>query len=1007
MKCNTFLQYVAKDILAKSGGDLSRTAVVFPNKRASLFLNQAFIDCTSKPIWSPAYITISDLFRHHSPLKVPEQMELIFMLYDTYIQTTMEAESLDHFYGWGQLMLADFDDIDKNMADADKVYSNLEDLEDLKDNSYLTEEQKESLRQFFGRDLNSALTDEFKKFWGYQKDIYHNFRKRLMNHGLAYEGMLYRQVAEDEQLDFVYDHYIFVGFNLLQKVEQKLFTRLKDLGMANFYWDYDESYIHEEAGSYISSYLDKFPNELSSKRLSHELLTSDLTTTEAVEREIYDRMKRPKSITYYSASTETVQAAFVTHWIQERNRAKDGRRTAIVLSDERLLQQVIHALPDSNLKVNITTGYPLSVCQISSFVNDLLELQMRGRVSASQFRLKYVLHVLFHPLAKFFSGDCQSLAVSLKEQFNYYPKISQLTDGSPALSLLFEMRYEGHQLSLVGWLAQIVRMVGLGAAEESDPLLQESVFRMFTLLNRLDSLVSITGFDDSLKQENIVDASNAKEMQEQAMASTSQSTKREVSLIILRKLMSQLIQSTSVPFHGEPAVGIQIMGVLETRNLDFDHVLLLSCNEGNLPKGINDTSLIPHLIRKAYGLTTVENKVAIYSYYFHSLLQRASDVAITYNNATDDGKSGEMSRFMLQQLVIRSDIQRKSLLAEQDVEMTVHPTIEKSSEVMSGLGKVTYLSPTAINRYLRCPLQFYFYSVLGLKEDEDEEEETLDGRTFGDIFHKAAFNVYQRLSDNCRRQVTRESIEQVRNSEDIIYNFIDQAFTEILFKNNSGHPGYNGLQLINRKVIREYLVQLLKIDSQRAPFEILGLEQQTSGKVAFNTEQGKQMELTIGGTIDRIDRKVDNGQEVVRIVDYKTGSPLSSLPHDVDMIFSSDMVDSRHTSYYLQTFLYSFLWYDEAMKGINSPVRLTGQEKLQPALFFVRQASGKNYDPVLRFGTGKKQEDGRIDDVMNFRKEFYSRLQNLLAEIFNPGIPFKPTEDMRRCENCPYKAICR
>ena len=302
----SFLEYVAEDIIRKTGMSQSRIAIVFPNKRASLFMNEYLARQADGPIWSPAYITISDLFRQHSDLNVADPILSICLLHQSYCAITGSDETLDKFYGWGQLLLSDFDDIDKNMADADRVLANLSDIHELDDLSYLTDEQCNILKRFFSNFTNShptQLKERFLHLWSRMADIYHDFQQRLQSQGLAYEGMLYRQVVDSLMADstsaaansevFPYECYYFVGFNLLQKVEQRLFSLLQQEGKAYFYWDFDHSYMKSdhEAGRYISSYLKEFPNELD---------------TECID--IYDNFFREKEISFVSAKTENIQA---------------------------------------------------------------------------------------------------------------------------------------------------------------------------------------------------------------------------------------------------------------------------------------------------------------------------------------------------------------------------------------------------------------------------------------------------------------------------------------------------------------------------------------------------------------------------------------------------------------------------------------------------------------------------------------------------------------------------
>ena len=694
----SFLEHVASDLLARFGTNLSRVAVVFPNKRASLFLNDYLAHQAGRPLWSPAYITISDLFRSHSRLQVADPILLVCELHKCFTRCTGIDETLDHFYGWGQLLLSDFDDLDKNMGPADRVFANLRDIHELDDVSYLTDEQRKLIQRFFSNfsdDHNSELKQRFLRLWSRIGDIYHTFNEQLAAQGLAYEGALYRQVAEDETISFEYDTYVFVGFNLLQQVEQTLFRRLEREGKAVFYQDTEK--------------------------------------------------QPPQHLTFISAPTENIQARYVSEWLTPE-RIADGRRTAVVLCNEGLLQAVIHCLPDTVDKVNVTTGYPLLQTPVASLVSQLLNLQVNGFSARTQsFRRRWLDIVARHPYATLLPEDYAS---------------SHLTDGS----------------SLLHWLLDIVRNI----KTDSD-LQSESIFKMYTLLNRLSGLT-----DDGILT---------------------------VDVPTLQRLVAQVVQSTSIPFHGEPAEGIQVMGVLETRNLDFEHVLLLSCNEGNMPRGVNDTSFIPYAIRKAYGLTTIDYKVAIYQHYFDRLLQRANDVTIVYNNATIDAQKGEMSRFMLQLMVERDHIEFRSLRAGQKPLLRQPQSIDKTPAVLNILRQRFSknnggISPTAISSYLRCQLRFFYRYVSNLQEPDNTDEDIIDNRLFGIIFHEAAQTLYDQFIG---RQVTSILLDDLLKDEVTIERAVDTAIRSTL-----GSPNLDGLQLINREVIIKYIRLLIETDCQSA-----------------------------------------------------------------------------------------------------------------------------------------------------------------------------------------------
>ena len=906
---NSFLEHVASDLLARFGTDLSRVAVVFPNKRASLFLNDYLARQAGRPLWSPAYITISDLFRSHSTLKVADPILLVCELHKCFTRCTGIDETLDHFYGWGQLLLSDFDDLDKNMGPADRVFANLRDIHELDDVSYLTDEQRKLIQRFFSNfsdEHNSELKQRFLRLWSRIGDIYHSFNEQLAAQGLAYEGALYRQVVEDETITFDYDNYAFVGFNLLQQVEQTLFRRLKDEGKALFYQDTEE-----------------IP---------------------------------PRQLTFISAPTENIQARYVSQWLTPE-RIADGRRTAVVLCNEGLLQAVIHCLPDTVDKVNVTTGYPLLQTPVASLVTQLLNLQVNGFSARGQsFRRRWLDIVARHPYAALLPEGYAD---------------THLTDGPALLHWLLSLvRHIATALaspeSSTNSASDISHSSFLIPHSSNTPLTSEALFRMYTLLNRLSDLT-----DSGILT---------------------------VDVPTLQRLVAQIIQSTTIPFHGEPAEGIQVMGVLETRNLDFDHVLLLSCNEGNMPRGVNDTSFIPYAIRKAYGLTTVDNKVAIYEHYFHRLLQRAHDVTIVYNNATIDGHTGEMSRFMLQLMVERKDIQFRTLTSPQSEELSTDDSqlsiIDKTPAVLDILRqrfskKCGGISPTAVSTYLRCQLRFFYRYVSDLQEYDDTDDEVIDNRVFGNIFHKAAQMLYEPFIN---RLVTAPILDAILKDDSAIARAVDAAFRTVgsgpLVRSSSDSTSgpdpsvrLDGLQLINREVLIHYVRLLIETDRRLAPFTILGIEKYVSMPWG---------DTVVGGIIDRLDCVSDpvSGEERIRVIDYKTSSRHLRPRSDVDAIFDPAQIPN-HSDYYLQAFLYSHI------------VRQKHPEPVSPALLFIQHVGAEGYNPTLVVGREP------VNDIAVHSDRFITLLREAIDAIFSPDVPFTPTDDRNRCRNCPYAALCR
>ena len=998
----TFLEYVAEDIISKYGTDLSRIAVVFPNKRAALFLNEHLARLAGQPVWSPAYITISDLFRQHTDLKTADPIKLICDIHKSFTKCTGIDETLDHFYGWGQLLLADFDDIDKNMADADSIFCNLKDIHELDDTSYLDNEQKEMLARFFANfsdDIDSELKKRFLSLWSHFGDIYHDYNRRLTEQGIGYEGAIYRKVASEQTLHLKYDKYLFVGFNLLQKVERVLFSRLMKEGKAKFYWDFDEYYMPSpsplpsggalKGGALVSSAprtsaptnLTTSPSPLGFCRLpeqEHLNLSDFPNELDNTDRDIYANMRRPKRIRFISSPTENAQARFASNWLLENHRYRAGRKTAIVMCDESILLPIMHSLPPEADKVNITSGFPLAMTPVASLVMLLFDLYTLGlRKKGTALNPHYLKKLMAHPYAHHLQE------VHLKGVHSKGVHLSQVhQEGSAAL---------------LQHIATLVKQVGIATKPEGDPLTQESVFRMYTILNRLATLAD--------SGDLLVDNTT------------------------LRRLVSQLVSTSSIPFHGEPVVGVQIMGVLETRNIDFDHLLLLSCNEGNMPKGINDSSFIPYTIRKAHHLTTIDNKVALYSYYFHRLLQRAGDITIAYNNSTDNGHTGEMSRFMLQLLVESGQqINHYCLTAKNHPTPLMPKPIQKDETTLSKLQQISRLSPSALNTYIRCPLAFYYQYIAHIQEPHPDPE-TIDNRLFGNIFHRAAYLIYKDITDRSPL-VEKAHIQAYLSNRTLLANAVDRAFEEEECKTN------NGLQIINREVIIQYITKLLKIDQQLCPFSILAMEEEAKvytqlsftipsegalvggyGIPAIPTQPTcsvgalkggalvssapplsaptKQYNLTIGGIIDRLDILTDKqtGKPRIRVVDYKTGNQPSSPIKNIDEIFDPNNIRTKHSNYYLQAILYSLIVSrSKRWNPAGHPV--------SPALLFIKQAPANHYDPTLLI------DKHPISDVTVYEEEFLTKLKHTLADIYSPAVPFTPTDDRKKCELCPYRMLC-
>ncbi|WP_195208936.1 PD-(D/E)XK nuclease family protein [Bacteroides intestinalis] len=962
----TFLQLVAQDLYQKIGNDLSRVAIVFPNKRASLFFNEYLAMQSDRPIWSPAYVSISELFRQLSPWKSGDPIRLVCELYKVFREETRSEETLDDFYFWGELLISDFDDVDKNLVDADRLFSNLQDLKNIMDDyDFLDSEQEEAIRQFFQNfsiERRTQLKEKFISLWDKLGDIYHHYRRNLEELGIAYEGMMYRYVMEELQSDKLkYEHYVFVGFNVLNKVETKFFERLREAGKALFYWDYDVFYTRlprentppytHEAGEFILRNLKLFPNEL----------------PEAV----FDTLRKPKNVRFISAPTENAQARYLPEWIRSVTK-RDLQETpvkekenAVVLCNEALLLPVLHSIPPEVKNVNITMGFPLAQTPVYSFVSALIELQTTGyRRDTGRYQYEAVQSVLKHPYTRQLSTSAESLEKQLTRDNRFFPLPSELKQ-----DIFLEQIFTPKTgiSALCQYLTEMLREVAVLYRQEQETddifnqLYRESLFKSYTLINRLLNLID--------------------------------NGELNIQIDTLRRLLCRLLATSNIPFHGEPAIGMQVMGVLETRNLDFRNLIMLSLNEGQLPKAGGDSSFIPYNLRKAFGMTTIEHKNALYAYYFYRLIQRAENVTLLYNTASEGLNRGEMSRFMLQFLVESPhSISREYLEAGQSPQSGREIRVEKTPEIITRMYErydvnrhpKSLFSPSALNTYLDCRLKFYYRYVAGLKAP-DEVSAEIDSALFGTIFHRAAELVYKDLTAN-GKEIRKDDLEQVLRNDIKLQNYVDTAFKEEFFHVAlTEKPEFNGTQLINAKVITSYLRQLLRNDLQYAPFFMEGMEKKVTEIIEIETPQGK-LALNIGGTIDRIDSKDDT----LRIVDYKTGgSP--KTPENIKQLFTP--ADGR-PNYIFQTFLYaSIMCRKQSLK-------------VAPSLLYIHQAASETYSPVIEMGEAR-QPKMPVNNFAFYEDEFRERLQTLLQEIYNPEEAFTQTEDTKKCEFCDFRELCR
>ncbi len=947
-----FLREVAKELHSSYGDSLGELCLVFPNRRAGLFFNKYLGERLEHAIWSPSIYTIQDLMARISELDYADDLELISLLYKIYCEVRGTDDSFDEFFFWGEIMLGDFDEVDKYMVNAEDIFRNLADLKDLERSfDYLTEQQIELIQRFWSSFSFEQLSDQKQQFleiWNLLFPVYKKFRESLHSTGIGYEGMIYRNVAdlirEDKLKDLSFSKLVFIGFNALNPCEQILFKSLENSDKALFYWDYDEYYLGSEvheAGRFIRQNLSLFKD-----------------SGESFKRENLQGIQ--KKITVYSIPSDAGQAQLVNSILEKTlEQSELGEETAIVLADEELLIPVLNALPTKLEEINVTMGYPVSATPVFSLIEHLIALQRNIRESKGKHPRFYhedALPVLQHQYITLRERKVSGEIVREINEHNLIYIDQDVFARNELFKLIFQKIRKPEDIA--AYLLDILEMI---TARDDDrkpvPAMElEFIFRIYTRIQRLKDVLGGLGMNFSLPT--------------------------------FLRLYHKFLQRTRIPFSGEPLAGIQVMGVLETRILDFDRVIILSMNEGTFPKTGNTQSFIPQNIRFGFQLPTPEYQDAIYAYYFYRLIQRSGDVYMIYNNLAEGLNSGEKSRY-IHQLKYSPDFQVTELSAGIDVQ--AHPVeiirVDKSPDVMQKLYKYCpskegkgYLSPSALNSYIDCSLQFYFNYIAEIKETDKLQEE-VDPALFGTILHEAVRKIYSTLGN----PINTEDLKDILGKPELLFESIDKAFTDIYLGDKGKSP--EGRNRVIREIIFTYVQRILEKDMEFCPIQIQSLEESyfmeipvLSGKTEFS--------VRIGGKIDRIDR-LENS---FRVLDYKTGQGKMFL-NSIEELFDQENKNRNRAAF--QTFLYAKLFRSSGNPD-NVPVT--------PGVYLIREIFGQAFR--YYFSLGNSRSNIPLWDYSGIDEEFSNQLTGLIESLFDPSISFVQTEQEEACRNCLYKGIC-
>jgi CRISPR/Cas system-associated exonuclease Cas4 (RecB family) len=731
--------------------------------------------------------------------------------------------------------------------------------------------------------------------------------------------------------------------------------RLASAGVAKFYWDYDNSYIkegnHNSAGLFLKKNLKIFGNDMpsdwnyntnlslsgnSSKRTIIET-TSDIAEIKLIP----ELIGRLKGIT-----------------------PGDAHHTAVILADENLIVPALSSLPAGNFDVNITMGYPLIMTVVYTLMKHLMELQ-RNTVKAGNntyFHFRDVLEILRHQLViNVLSEDEKGLYNRIvSEKMIRIPK--DYLAISDSTSVLFKLPEDPGSFS--EYIRQVLLLIAGSKNTGNDKngkmqgrLINEFIYTVLLCVNRLDSLVS--SGEVSFRNETYI------------------------------RILDKILRSRSVPFSGEPLSGIQIMGFLETRALDFRNIIMLSVNEGILPSVSSASSFIPFSLREAFGLPVINHQESIFAYHFYRLLHRAENVSFVYNSDSTGLRTGEMSRFLIQMkyekkqnpdiISLSFDIAAPSSIGEilNKEEHHLRSLISTYAEQEKG----AVISPSAINTWLNCRMKFYYRYVNRLKEPEIFTGE-FDHAMFGLILHSVMRSVY---IDFIGKEISESDVDYIIKDEAGLKRKIELSVKELNKSDDTQH--LDGRIVIMKDIILAYILKILSADRMIAPFRISGLEKPSFFRFSANVRQ-KTISVRIGGIIDRIDTK--DGK--TRIVDYKTGT-VSDRISAIEDLFEDDR--KKEPDGWLQTLIYCESLLSENPETIS-----------RPAIYNVKELSADNFSDILKIRENKNTEVA-VEDYRMVRTEFIGGLQNTINRIFSPDEPFRMTTDTAKCSYCPYRSLCQ
>ncbi|WP_084370726.1 PD-(D/E)XK nuclease family protein [Reichenbachiella faecimaris] len=941
MKTNhNFLQSLAQKCKTQFELQCDQLTVIFPNKRAGVYFADYLAQLYAQPIWSPTILSFEEFVEQKQNKHFADDLQMIFLLYKAYKEIVKQPEDFDAFFPWGEMILKDYNDIDNYLVDVRHIFRVIKSQKELDEAfRHLSEKDQQTIQGFWKSFLPTPnkKQNEFIATWSILTELYDRFNDLLNENGLIYKGRMFRDYAEQVDSLESSETFWFAGFNALTKAEESIIKSYLKNGNTDIFWDVDAYYYNDqnqESGTFFREYAQDEHFKPSISR--------DLKETIGQAKLEIEILSAPFSMGQIKGAAQKIEQLSLTKAEQSE--------LLIILTDESLLQSTLHALPDQIEHANVTMGWHIAQSRAYLFLSKVLALHDKYQSNQlKKIQHKEILALLeYNDLLAIDSDRISKFDVEALKSNSVYQLTKNAQEFFPEMAVL---------LSSVDSVQDLI--VNLIAFIKDQNL---------NLLSDIDRSVAVL-VHGTLKRINTA-------MQQHNV---------QLNFNSFYKLFLKLGSTLKLPLSGDHKQGIQIMGILETRNLSFKHVLVVGMNEGSWPKDSSNTSFIPYNIRKAFELPTVEHQDAMQSYLFYRLLHSAENLWISYNNISEFNHNGELSRYV-RQLQYESELSFKLASLVNPISAGTEPviTIQKRENVLNGLneflvnegGTNKRLSPSALNTYIDCKLKFYFQHIEKIREP-DELLEDMDPSLFGNLLHGAMEHLY-----TGRQHWKAEDISDARSSLDqaIKQSFADQKLTE----NNE----QTGRQIIAYEVIKAYMERILAFDEQHAPFDILGLEA-TDYFVDFPIEtMDGSVQVGLKGIIDRI----DEFKEVVRVLDYKSGRDDRKFGLMFDLI---DGKSNKRNKAVFQLFYYCML-YKENHPDIKKPI--------QPGLFNSKDLFDDKFDAMLTQTIDRKNRP--VLNYTDFEEEFKDVLLYLLTEMFNPHIPFSQTEDEQKCQYCAYRQIC-